>query len=353
MQGLGAAAVGMILGGLLTAELSWRWVFFVNVPLGVAGLAATTAWLLPSSGNGGQRRRLDLPDALTITLGTGLLVYGVSAATEYGWGSAAVIASLAGSAVMLAAFLLIERRSSHPLVRLGIFRHRGLSVAGVVMLCAGVLMTATIFFLSLYFQQVLGYSALRAGLAMVPMTLLMVVGSFVCRALVPVLGVRKLTLVGALPTAAGLGWLTAVPAQSPTYLVHVLGPTLLIGAGLGLIILPATISATAGLAPHEAGLASGVINMARQIGGAVGLAALVTAASTAAGHAPDPVAIVHGYHVALAADAGVAVLAAAAALFLPAAGKSAPRAAGPGSPAAAPLRQDSAATSESSAGVHQ
>jgi EmrB/QacA subfamily drug resistance transporter len=345
--GSSAGAVGMILGGVLTAELSWRWVFFVNVPLGVAVLAATVAWLLPASANSGQRKRLDLPDALTITLGTGLLVYGVSAATEYGWGSAAVIAALAGSAVLLAAFILIERKSVHPLVRLSIFRNRGLSVAGVMMLCAGVLMTATIFFLSLYFQQVLGYSALRAGLAMVPMTLLMVVGSFVCRALVPVLGVRKLTLAGALPTAAGLGWLTAIPAQSPTYLVHVLGPTLLIGAGLGLILLPATISATAGLAPHEAGLASGIVNVARQIGGAVGLAALVTAASTAAGRAPGPDAIVHGYHVALAADAGVAVFAAVAALFLPAVGKSATPPANSGAPAAPPLRQGSAATSGS------
>jgi EmrB/QacA subfamily drug resistance transporter len=347
--GSSAGAVGMILGGVLTAELSWRWVFFLNVPLGAALLAATVAWLLPASANGGQRRRLDLPDALTITLGTGLLVYGVSAVTQYGWGSAVVIAALAGSAVLLAAFILIQRKSAHPLVRLTIFRNRGLSVAGVAMLCAGVLMTATIFFLSLYFQQVLGYSALRAGLAMVPMTLLMVVAAFVCRTLVPVLGVRKLSLAGALAAAAGLGWLTTIPAQPPTYLVHVLGPTLLIGAGLGLIILPATISATTGLPAHEAGLASGLVNVARQIGGAVGLAALVTAASTAAGRAPGPDAIVHGYHVALAADTGVAVLAAVAALFLPAARKSADRAAKPDLRAAPPLRQGSIAISASPA----
>jgi EmrB/QacA subfamily drug resistance transporter len=345
-----AGAVGMILGGALTAELSWRWVFFVNVPLGAAVLAGSVAWLLPASATGGQHKRLDLPDALTITLGTGLLVYGVSAATEYGWGSATVIASLVGSAVLLAAFILIERRSTHPLVRLSIFRNRGLSIASVVMLCAGVLMTATIFFLSLYFQQVLGYSALRAGFAMVPMTLLMIVGSFVCRALVPVLGVRKLMLAGALPTAAGLAWLTTIPAQPPTYLVHVLGPTLLIGAGLGLIILPATVSATATLPPHEAGLAAGVVNVARQIGGAVGLAALVTAASDAAGRVPDHVSVVHGYHVALAADAGVAVLAAIAALFLPVIAKPAARGASPSSTTAPPPRQDSAATSGSPSG---
>jgi len=348
--GSSAAAVGMILGGVLTAELSWRWVFFVNVPLGAAVLAATVGWLLPAGGNGGQRKHLDLPDALTITLGTGLLVYGVSAATEYGLGSAAVIAALAGSAALLAAFILIERKKDQPLVRLSIFRHRGLSVASLVMLCAGVLMTATIFFLSLYFQQVLGYTALRAGLALLPMTVLIVVGSFVCRALVPVLGVRKLTLAGALPAAAGLAWLTAIPAQPPTYMVHVLGPTLLIGAGLGLIILPSTISATTGLPPHEAGLASGLVNVARQIGGAVGLAALVTAASDAAGRAPHPDAIVHGYHVALAGDAGVAVLAAAAALFLPAFAKPAAPAANPGRSAASPVRQGSAATTGSPAG---
>jgi len=178
------------------------------------------------------------------------------------------------------------------------------------------------------------------------MTVLMVVGSFVCRALVPVLGVKKLTLAGALPTAAGLAWLTAIPAQPPTYLVHVLGPTLLIGAGLGQMLLPATISATAGLPPHEAGLAAGIVNVARQIGGAVGLAALVTAASTATGRESGPDAIVHGYHIALAADAGVAVLAAVAALFLPAVGRPAPRAGDSASPAAPPLSQGSAATLE-------
>jgi EmrB/QacA subfamily drug resistance transporter len=327
--GSSAGAAGMIIGGVLTAELSWRWVFFVNVPLGAAVLAATVAWLLPASATGGQRNRLDVPGALTITLGTGLLVYGVSAATEYGWGSVAVIAALAGSAAMLGAFLLLERKASQPLVRLGIFRNRGVSAGSSVMLCAGVLMTATFFFLSLYFQQVLDYSALRAGLAMVPMTLLMVISALACRALVPVLGTRTLALAGALPTAAGLLWLTTIPAQQPTYLVHVLGPTLLIGAGLGLMLLPANISATAGLPPHEAGLASGLVNVARQIGGAVGLAALVTAASTATGHATSHHAIVHGYHIALAADAAIAGLAAAAALLLPAIGKSATRTANP------------------------
>jgi EmrB/QacA subfamily drug resistance transporter len=342
--GSSAGAAGMIIGGVLTAELSWRWIFFVNVPLGGAVLAATIIWLLPASATGGQRTHLDLSDALAITLSTGLLVYGVSAATEYGWGSAQVIASLAGAAALLAVFILIERRSSHPLVRLGIFRNRGVSAGSIVMLCAGVLMTATFFFLSLYFQQVLGYSALRAGLAMVPMTVLMVIAALACRALVPRLGVRKLALSGALPTVAGLAWLTAIPAQEPTYMVHVLVPTLLIGAGLGLMLLPANISATAGLPPHEAGLASGLVNVARQIGGAVGLAALVTAASTASGHALGHVAIVHGYHVALAADAGIAGLAGVAALFLPVLGKTGPRAANPGSSAAAPVRQESAAT---------
>jgi len=137
-----------------------------------------------------------------------------------------------------------------------------------------------------------------------------------------------------------------IPAH-PAYLVHVLGPTLLIGAGLGQMLLPTTISATAGLAQHEAGLASGLVSAARQIGGAVGLAALVTAASAATGHASGPVAVVHGYHVALAADAGIAVLAAATALFLPAVGKSSSRTGSADSPAAPLLRQGSTAAGES------
>jgi len=325
--GSSAAAAGMILGGVLTAELSWRWVFFVNVPIGVALLAASAAWLLPSRPGSGPRTRLDLPGVLTITLGTGLLVYGVSAASEYRWGSAVVIGALAGAAALLAVFILIERRASQPLIRLGIFRSRGVSVANLVMLCLGVLMTATIFFLSLYLQQVLGYSPLRAGAALLPMTAIMVVGAFACRALVPVLGTRTVTLAGALITVAGLAWLAFIPA-APAYLVHVLGPTVIFGAGLSLMILPATMSATAGLPHHEAGLASGLVSVARQIGGAIGVAALVAVASAATGSGSGAVAVVHGYRVALVIDATVAVLAALAALFLPAVGRSSSRAGG-------------------------
>lgn len=313
-----AGAVGLVLGGALTSALSWRYVLFVNVPVGIALLVAAAIALLPAE-PGSSRVRLDLPGALTATFGVAAVVYGVSEATSKGWGSLPVVLSLAAAAVLLGGFVIAEARSAAPLVPLGIFRQRGLVAGNTLMACGGVILTGSLFFLSLYCQEILGYSAVWTGLAILPMTVLLVAGSFACRRLLPVTGARSLLLAGVLPATAGLAWLSRIPVQ-PDYPVHLLGPTLLIGGGIGLMILPLTVLATAGMDPRFAGLASGFLNTGRQLGGAIGLAVLVTIAASQAHQdhgASLTVATVHGYRIAFAACAAVSLASALIVLLLP------------------------------------
>lgn len=320
-----AGSLGIVLGGVLVSELSWRWVLFVNVPVGVGLFLAGLSSLRASDRTAGWGR-LDVPGAVTATAGTGALVLGISQATSDGWGSAGALGALAAAAVLLGLFLLAETRSPDPLVPLGIFRHHSLSAANAIMACLGVVLTAETFFLSLYQQQVLGYSALRTGLALLPLGVALATGAVLSERLVPVLGPRALLTVGALIAAAGFAWQATLPARS-SYSAHVLGPTLILGAGLGLMMVPVTEAATAGIAPQLAGLASGLVNAARQIGGAVGLAVLVTIAVSAARHpgaAAPAAATVRGYNMALAACAGVSLLAALLALLVPARTQPAP-----------------------------
>ncbi len=312
-----AGAIGMVLGGLLTT-LSWRWVLIVNVPIGVGLFAATAVSLLPHTA-GELKRRLDVPGALTITVGVGALVFGISDATEKGWGSGVVLASLAVAVILIALFGLIETRTAEPLVPLRIFRHRNLTAANLIMVCTGVVLTATIFFISLYLQQVEGYSALRAGLAMVPLSLVLTVGSLLSRRLIPAVGARRMIVAGAAITAVGGFWISRLPDHS-AYAAHILVPTILIGLGMSLMFLPVAVAATSDLPPEDAGLASGLINMGRQIGGALGLAVLVTVAASSTKHstlASHDAATVHGYRLALLLAACFSVVAALVALTLP------------------------------------
>ena len=316
-----AGLAGVVLGGVLTAELSWRWVLFVNIPLGAGLLAAALLSLVPAPAST-ERARLDLPGALTITLGLGALTYGLSQAPTDGWGSLTVVTALAAAAVLVAGFVVAEATSSRPLIPLALFRPRSLRIGNLLMLCMGASMTAAFYFLSLYLQQALGYSALRAGLAVVPTTVILIAGGLASRQLVAIVGRRLLLLAGAVITAAGTAWLALAPAH-PAYLAHVLGPALVAGAGLSLMLLPVTLAGTAGVSPKDAGAAAGLLNTSRQLGGAIGLAVLVTVAATATtragGHSTYLDALVHGYHVAFLADAGIMLVAALAALALPAA----------------------------------
>ncbi|MBP0457143.1 MFS transporter [Streptomyces montanisoli] len=321
-----AGAAGTVLGGLLTASLSWRWVMLVNVPIGAGLLAASLACLRPSAsasaGRGsGTNRPVDLPGAVTITLSAAAIVYGVSIAPDHGWGSAEVLTLLIGGLVLLAAFVAIERRAAEPLVPPAVFALHNVRIGNVLTLCLGVVIMTPLFFLSLYLQQVLGHSALRTGLSLLPMAAVISVGVLVSQRLIPAIGPRRLVVGGALVTAAGLVWLARLPAD-PGYVGDILLPTLVVGAGTSMMMMPAIVAATAGVAPRDAGVASGLINMCRQLSGALGLAVLVTVASTvtdhsrAAGAATGAAAVVDGYRVAFYVIAAISVASAPLALLL-------------------------------------
>jgi EmrB/QacA subfamily drug resistance transporter len=315
---ISAGAFGLVLGGVLTSELSWRYVLFVNVPVGVALLIGATISLVGTPASPGGTH-VDLPGSLTVTVGVGALVYGVSEATDKGWGSTTVIGALAAAAILLLAFVTTEARSQAPLIRLGIFRHRGLSVSNVLALSLGVTITSMLFFVSLYLQQINGYTALRTGLAMLPQTAIMIIAIFAGKSLTSRLGARSVVISGSAVATAGMAWLSRLPLHS-AYPAHILGPTLVIGAGMGLMMLPTSEAATAGLDHRDAGLASGLFNTSRQIGGAIGLAVLVTIADTTARHSDltgVAAATVHGYRAALLVAAAISLAATLVGLLIP------------------------------------
>ncbi|MFF3411411.1 DHA2 family efflux MFS transporter permease subunit [Streptomyces sp. NPDC002742] len=319
MMGGIAGLAGVVLGGVLTAELSWRWVLFVNIPPGIALIAAGLLFLLPPTRT--ERIRLDLPGGLCVTLGIGALTYGLSEASSEGWGSPDTLVPLIAAAVLIAGFLVAEARGSNPLIPLDLLRPRTLRIANVLMFCLGVTLTALLFFLSLYCQQVLGYSALRTGMAMLPVTVIFIVGGLTSRQLVPVVGPRRMLVTGGLISATGIAWLATIPTHS-AYVPHILLPNLVGGFGVSIMLLAVTISGTSGVAPRNAGAASGLLNTSRQIGGAVGLAVLVNIASSVTSHGSDGEgrldALVQGYRVAFLVNGGLMLVAALAALALPA-----------------------------------
>jgi len=309
-----AGALGLVLGGVVTGTLGWRWVLLINAPIGVALWIVASASLVPSRVV--DRAALDVPGAITVTLGIGALVYGISQAQQDGWGSIQVVVALVASAGLLAAFLAIERRSRAPLVPLPVLRRRNIIVANAIVACLGATMTATMYFLSLYQQRVLGDSPLRTGLALVPMSIVLTLGAIASKSLLPRFGVRRLVIVGAALMCAGLLWMATMSVRAD-YPVHILGPTLLWAAGASIVTMPCVALATGGIEPELAGLASGLVNTARQTGGAIGLAALAAVAAAASTHAHDAQAldrVVHGYDVALITAAGVALLLALLAL---------------------------------------
>ncbi|MFI0897895.1 MFS transporter [Streptomyces sp. NPDC020983] len=318
MMGGVAGLFGVVLGGVLTAEISWRWVLFVNIPPGVALTVAGVMFLLPAAGSG--ETRLDLPGALCVTVGIGSLSYGLSEASSKGWGSVEVVAPLVAAAVLVAAFLAVEARSERPLIPRELVRLRTLRIANVLMFTVGVTLTALMFFLSLYLQQVIGYSALKTGMAMLPITVVFIIGGLVSRQFTPVLGARTMLLAGGALATAGTVWLATIPTHA-AYVSHVLGPNLVGGFGISIMLLAVTVSGTSGVAPHNAGAASGLLNTSRQIGGALGLAILVTIASNVTSHAggSHAHALVQGYRVAFLVIAGCMFVSALAALALPAA----------------------------------
>jgi EmrB/QacA subfamily drug resistance transporter len=274
-------AVGLIAGGLLTTYLSWRWVLFVNVPIGMAAALAAPRVLSESRR---QRGRFDLPGAVTGTGGLVTLVYGLtSAATSPNgvshWGDAKVVASLAASAVLLTAFAVIETRSRHALLPPRLLADRNRSGANLIMLCVGAAIVGLFFFLTVFMQTVWGYSALKTGLAYLPLTAGIMVGSGAAAQLIPRIGARPLLLAGAPAAAGGLYWLSRL-GEHDSYAGAVLGPMLVIAVGFGLLFVPLTLVAMSKVADQESGVAASLRNTGQQIGGSIGLAVLGTVAWT-------------------------------------------------------------------------
>jgi EmrB/QacA subfamily drug resistance transporter len=278
VAGAGGAA-GVLLGGLLTSGLSWRWVLFVNVPIGLFCAFLAPRLLLESRADV-QTRSFDLPGAVTVTAGLSLLVYALVDAVNVGWGSTATLTKIAGALVLLAVFVAIEMRQRAPLMPLTIFRLRTLRGADTVALLIGMSLFSMFFFVSLYMQQVLHYSALKAGLSYLPLAVGIILSAGAASAGVTRFGFKPVLLTGLLFVAGGLFWFSRVPPSGGSFVGDVLGPSLLAAIGLGLSFVPVTIAAVTGTRPHEAGLASGLVNTAQQVGGALGLAILATVANS-------------------------------------------------------------------------
>ena len=318
MGGIGGAA-GVLLGGVLTDLLSWRWILFINVPIGV--LAALAAQRLVAEGRSVQRgQSFDFTGAVTATLGLTVLVLGIVRTDATGWGSVETLGLIVAGLVLLAVFIGVEGRlARHPLMPLRIYRSRTLSAANLIVLLLGGATFGMWFFLSLYLQQVLGYSPLKAGFSFLPMTLCIVAGSVFASRAVSKVGVKTLLVVGMLVETVGLLLFTRIGADG-TYLNDVLAASLLSAIGIGLSFVPATISAVAGVDQSEAGLASGLVNTSRLFGGALGLAILAAIAAartnTDLHHAQSAhVALSSGFDLAFVIAGGFAAVAAAISLF--------------------------------------
>ena len=313
---IGGSAVGLILGGALTQYFSWPWIFFVNVPVGIAAFVLSLR-LVPESRDANAHRSYDLAGAATVTGGLMALVYAIVDAQSAGWGSTRTLGIFAASAVLLAAFGAIELRATAPLVRLSIFRIRSLLTANVAMLLAMSGMFAMFFFNTLYLQRVLGYGPLQAGLAFLPFTAGIMVSATIASRFAPRIGVRPVAAAGFLLTAAGLVLLTQLPVHG-SYVANVLPAILLSALGIGAVFMPLTLIATTGLDNDDQGLASGLFNTSQQIGGALGLAVLSTLATSKTNGAGGSAAhgLVVGFHWAFGAGALVTLAALAAMVTL-------------------------------------
>lgn len=317
MGGVGGAT-GALLGGVLTDLLSWRWILFINVPVGTLVALAALRVVAAGARDRGARKHFDLAGALTVTAGLVVLVYGIVETERHGWTSARTLLTLLVGATLLGAFLVIEARvAARPLVPLRIFGSRALSGANVVVFFMGAAAFAMWYFVSLYLQQVLGLSPIEAGLAFLPMTGAIIVCSQVASRLVTRMGPGRVLTIGMASLGAGMLWLSQVSAGG-SWAGDVLAPSILTAAGIGCSFVPVTIAATSGVDGPEAGLASGLVNTSRQVGGSIGLALLATLAtqrSAEVGGAPAE-ALTAGFDRAFVVGACFALAGAAVSLLV-------------------------------------
>jgi EmrB/QacA subfamily drug resistance transporter len=295
----GGAAVGVLLGGLLTSSLSWPWVFFINLPVGVA-VVLLAPRILAESRAEGLLRHFDVAGASTVTASTMLLVFALTKATTDGWTSVVTLASLGASAALAGLFLAIERRAPSPLLPLQAFRGTTLGVGTFITAVISSVGFAQFFLLTLYLQQVLHYSAARAGAAFAVIAFGVAITSNVSQRLVSSFGARPVLAAGLLMMAASQALYFRLPVHGH-YVRDLLPSFVLMGVSLGTSFVAVTIASLAGTRPQHAGVASGLVNTSRQVGGAIGLAAAATLASSVAGHAPTLAGTVHGYRVVFVA----------------------------------------------------
>ena len=318
-MGAVGGASGALLGGLLTEALSWRWILFVNVPIGTVGALAALRIVHAGRRDEPAARQFDLAGALTVTIGLLVLTYGIVQTDEHGWGSARTLLTLAAGAALLALFLVVERFAARPLVPLRIFASRALSSANVVVFCLGGSVFAMWYFVSLYLQQVLGYSPIEAGVAFLPMPITIAACTQAATRLTSRYGAGPVLAAGMASIAAGMLLFARVPADGG-YVADVLGPALLCSAGIGFSFVPVTIAATNGVARTEAGLASGLVNTSRQMGGSLGLALLATVATQrtagVAGDVSRIEALTEGFQRAFAVGAAIALTGALVSAFM-------------------------------------
>jgi EmrB/QacA subfamily drug resistance transporter len=315
VSGSGAAA-GVLLGGLLTSAFSWSWIFFVNVPVGAAVLALTPV-LLRESRAQLNHRHFDTAGAVSITGGLMVLVYALTRASQHGWATASTAGLLAAAAALVVGFIVIELRSPAPILPLRIFRLRTLSGSNVTALLSGAAIFSQFFLLTLYMQQVLHYSALQTGAAYLTFTLAIIFMAGVVQNVVTRIGPRPVVPIGMLMATAGMLLYTQLPVTGH-YFWNIFPAFLIGGIGFSFVFIPMSIGALAGVAPHEAGVASGLLNTMQQIGGAIGVAIATTIATTYTSHyvnvhhvgAFAPAALTHGFHVAFYVLAAIGLAAA-------------------------------------------
>jgi EmrB/QacA subfamily drug resistance transporter len=311
-SGSGAAA-GVLLGGVLTSYLNWSWIFFINVPVAVAAIAFTPM-LLRESRAGLAHRHFDLAGAGSITAGLMLLVYALTRATSEGWGSAMTIGLLVASAALITAFVVIEHRSRSPLLPLRMFRLPTLAAANMTMTIVGAVTFSEFFVLTLYVQDVLHYSAVQSGVAFAAFALSVVAVSNVAQLVVGRIGVRATLTAGLLLMAASVALLIRLPVDGH-YFWDLFPAFVIGGAGLGMSFVPITIASLAGVERADAGIASGLVNTSRQIGGAIGIAVVSAVAATAtsgyaSSHAVSATsgeALAHGFRVGLVVLLGLVI----------------------------------------------
>jgi EmrB/QacA subfamily drug resistance transporter len=305
------AAVGVLLGGILTSYLSWPWIFFINVPVGLAIVALAPRYLVESRDGLSGQRHFDFAGAASITGALMVLVYALTRATQSGWGSTSTVLLLVASALLAVAFVAFERHAASPLLPFEVFRGNRLATATVLTCIVATIAFSQFFLLTLYLQQVLHYSAAMAGVAFTAIALTIAITSNVAQRLVTRFGPRRVLVSGFLLTAVSESLLVRLPVHGH-YATDLLPSFILIGIGLGVSFVAVTIAGLQGVPPRDAGIASGLVNTSRQVGGAIGLAVVSTISAAYAGRlsggVEDAVALTHGYHVAFALLASLAVV---------------------------------------------